>query len=166
MTKTILEKVMEEGPKPLDVRFTMDKAIIENCIRKFKFKVSEKLEKTFRFYRVTFYFNEAPYKDRVQANMHLISQTESDVTLFDNTPAGDLDKKKKIAKIQKENEEETKRMRMMAEKCPEHSFTGEAEKVEYNKDCLLLIIDKDTLSFLNNQAELLDAYRMKLLPIF
>ena len=32
MTKTILEKVMEEGPKPLDVRFTMDKAIIENCI--------------------------------------------------------------------------------------------------------------------------------------
>lgn len=163
--KGILDRVIEEGPSVLDVNFMMDEVTLKKGVRRLKFSVGTTLKKTDRFYRVKLYFNSEDYLNRIEANLRLIAEINDKKTLFDATKEGDQDKKSRIKKIEEENKNHKKEMDRLDAMCTEYEFTGEAEKVEYNKDTLVLKIDKDTLSFLNDKADLFCYYKMLLRPI-
>lgn len=161
----ILDQIIKEGPQALEVNFMMEEATLKKGVRRLKFSVGTTLKKTDRYYRITLYFNDQPYHDRMEANLRLISEIEDSQTLFDATREGDKDKKGKIKKIREDNQQIFKDMEALKIQCQEYEFTGEAERVEYDKDTLVLKIDRDTLSFLNDKAELFRHYKMKLIPI-
>lgn len=163
--KDVLDQIIEEGPAVMDVSFDMDEVTLKKGIRRFKFSVGTVLKKTDRFYRVTLYFNSEPYKTKIEANLRLIEEIKSNATLFDNAEGGDKDKKSRIKKIEDNNKSTKEDMDRLQDTCIEYEFTGEAEKVEYNKDTLVLKIDRETLSFINDKAEMFCHYKMILKPI-
>jgi len=163
--KTVLEKLIDEGPKALDVRFILEEVSLKKGIRRMKFSVGTQLKKTDRFYRITLYFDDEPYRAKIEANLRLIGEIESDITLFDKTKEGDFDKKNRISKIKEENKLTNIEIKKLREQCIDFEFTGESEKVEYNKETLTLRIDKETLTFINNKETYFMHYKMILKPI-
>ena len=163
--KTILEQVIDENPSAIDVNFDLIEATLKKGIRRMKFSIDTTLKRTNRYYRITLYFNEDPYKNKIAANKRLITEIKSDVNLLDGVKGGDKDKKDKVKRLKDDNFDTLEEMSRLKSECDEFEFTGEAEKVEYDKDTLLLKIDRNTLSFLNDKAELFRHYKILLQPI-
>lgn len=164
--KTILEKTMDEKPGIIDVSFILEELSLKKKKRLFKFSISETLKRSYRYYRIELYFNSEPFKNRIEANFKHISEIESDRTLFDKSKGGDLDKKKRIAEIRKKNQADRKFWKNSESKCPPYQFTGESEKVEYNKDLFTLLINQSDMDFFNKQFKFLHYYKMQLTPIY
>ena len=162
--KTILETVMEESPGSIDTTFTLTEASLKKNVRRLVFSVGNTLEKTHRFYQVYLYFDHEPFRDRIERNLGLIAEVKSDVTLFDKTKEGDANKKKRIGELQGKNAAHKKEWDNLKRECPDFDFNGETEKTEFNKDTLTVKVSKNTVSFVNDMAELLHHYRMILKP--
>jgi hypothetical protein len=156
---------MEETVNYLDVVFLMEEATLKKGFRRLKFSVGTTLQKTVRFYRITLYFNKEPYLSKIKANENVIAEIEGAENLFNNIKEEKEFRKGKTEKIEQDNKKILEEIDRLEELCPEFEFTGEAEKVEYNKETLTLKIDKETLDFLNRKEELFGYYKMILKPI-
>jgi hypothetical protein len=163
--KTILETIMEENPGSIDTAFIMDEATLKKNVRRLKFGVSSTLEKTNRFYQIFLYFNNEPFRERIERNLGLVAEVKSNATLFDATKEGDKEKNARIKELTDKNREHKKEWDRLKMECPDFDFQGETEKTEFNKDTLTVVVSKDTISFVNDKAELLHHYRMLLKPM-
>ena len=163
--KTILEKIMEENPGSIDTPFEMEEATLKKGIRRLRFSVSKTLEKTSRYYQVFLYFNNEPFRERHERNLGLIAEVDRSSTLFDATKEGDIDKKKRINELEEKNSKEKSDWDRLKIDCPDFDFQGETEKTEFNKETLTVVVSKETISFVNDKAELLHYYKMLLRPL-
>jgi hypothetical protein len=174
MSKTILDKTLEQQTEKvgtIKTTFIMqNKALVYDVKERvwfFSVQIAFELPRTFLAYSIKMVFNEEPYQERVRMTESRIKHVQEQDNLLTPTKEEQAHIKKEVAKLEVEKAKEIKSMNDMNARCIPMEFGAKLTELKYQSgdSKVKFSIPAGVIGTLNEVRDLLDYYKMELVPL-